>query len=252
MVSELPLFLFTMLCGASAGLYVAYALFGNARSERRWLLPLASLILLAIGGLCVLGHLAHPERAINALANPNAGITREAYGCMAFGLFVLADLVLSRMGRSTPKVVIYLGAACGVLLTIIMGFAYSSIIGVGAWDHWATVPFFLLGSVVIGFPVYMLLNKTVQENRAYLATLAICTVLLLVDTAIIAVHFSEIGLSPAPFIVSVVIIAATMITAIAISKAKSTLKQSAFVALAVCTLVGVGIARYAFYAAYLG
>ena len=76
MISEFSLFLFTLLGGTAAGAYVFSWAFPAGKGKKRWLLPLVSLVLLAIGGVALLLHLGHPERMFYAFTNLSAGITR--------------------------------------------------------------------------------------------------------------------------------------------------------------------------------
>ena len=68
MISELPLFLFTLLGGTAAGIYAFSAIFPKALQGKKNLIgPTIALVLLAVGGVALLFHLGRPERMLKAL-----------------------------------------------------------------------------------------------------------------------------------------------------------------------------------------
>ncbi len=118
-MAELPLLAFTILTGLSAGGYVAATAFGVLEKRRLRTFPfdVLCLALLGLGLLGTLLHLGHPERFLNALANPSAMIAQEAYWSIPFGTLVLVDAILVKArdyrGRALPLAASVL--ACGLM-----------------------------------------------------------------------------------------------------------------------------------------
>lgn len=248
MISEFLLFVFTTLGGVAAGAYLMGALFPRKDKDmaKAWIFPLCVLVLLGLGLLFVLFHLQQPQRFLNALANPVAGITLEAYFSMAFGLCVLIDLALQFFKKQEVRALQIVGALFGVGLTCVMGYQYLTSMNVPAWCSWETIPFFVILDIAMGAAVYPLFNKAVFENGGFLTASMGIQALGVVTLALEAVHFAAVGLSAIPFIVGAVMLAASLYF---LNKAKS--DPASANALAICALVVVGVivARYAYYAA---
>lgn len=246
MISEFPLFVFTTLAGMSAGAYVANAVF-PLESERRkpWLFQLVCLVLLGLGLLGCLGHLARPMSFMNALANPTAGIAQEAYASIAFGILLLADFVVLLVGKKSIRAINVVGAVAGLVLMAVMGFAYTGYFGVPAWVSPATVSLFVLGDLLMGFALRALFSDGSYENKAFCLTTAAVAILSAVSFFVTATHFSGLGQSMVPFIVAALF--AFVCIALAIWACAGG-KKWIPVALFLCALVGVCVARWAFYA----
>ncbi|WP_165046286.1 hypothetical protein [Adlercreutzia sp. ZJ138] len=74
-----PLILFTAFIAWSAGLLATQGVFALKKEAPRAQIPtlVASVVLLAVGGLAVFTHLHHWERIFNGFGNPTSGITQE-------------------------------------------------------------------------------------------------------------------------------------------------------------------------------
>lgn len=246
MIAEFPLFIFTLFAGVSAGTYTMYALFPAQKNGKAWTFPLIMLVLLGIGLLGCLGHLHHPERFLNALWNPLAGITQEAYLSMLFGIMLLIDLIFSFTKGKSPRVVCILGAVFSVILTCVMGFAYFNTLGVEPWGGFATIPLFVVGDLAMGCAVWPLFNRGVYESKAYWCVTVVIEAVLICTFVDLAVTFSEFGFSILPFIIALIIapVAHLVLTCVKQVRAASWMPILA----CVCVIVGVAIGRYAFYA----
>lgn len=245
MITEFPLFLFTLFGGTAAGAYVFLWAFPATKSKKRLAVPLVALILLAIGGIALLLHLGHPERMFNAFANSSAGITREAVTTGLFGVLVLVDLIVAlRSDKPAPKALNVLAAIAGVLLLLAMGFAYSVLKGVPAWSNWATVPLFVVGGLSAGICMLPLFDAAIVRNGGFALCAAALNVLFACIAIAVGMHFSSVGFSMMPFICAAVV---AVVTAVVAYLAKSR-NGSAFAVLAfVLAIASVAIARYAFY-----
>lgn len=249
MISEILLFVFTTLGGIAAGAYLMGALFHRKYGEgqKSWLFPLVCLVMLGLGLLFVLFHLQQPQRFLNALANPRAGITLEAYFSMAFGLCVLIDCALRFFKQKEVRALQVVGGLFGVGLTCVMGYQYLTSMNVPAWCSWQTMPFFVVLDIAMGAALYPLFNKGVYGEGSYAAASLGIHVLAVVALVLEAAHFAAVGLSPIPFVVGAILVAAAICF---VNRAKGA-AAGANDALVICALVivGVVVARYAYYAA---
>ena len=177
MISEFPLFVFTTFAGIAAGSY-AVSLFFPVRRDgagKPWAFPLLMLALLAIGLIGCLLHLQHPERFLNALFNPAAGITLEAYFSIALGVVLVADVLCCVLRGSCPKWLRAVGAAAALLLAFVMGYAYSISFGVTAWASPISVLLFLVGDVAMGAGLCAALSYGDGPSRALSLTVAVAS-----------------------------------------------------------------------------
>jgi len=251
MISEFPLFIFTTFAGLAAGAYVMSAAFPKDAEEKRpWLFPLAMIALLGIGLLGCLGHLHHPERFMNALWNPMAGITQEAYLSILFGVVLVIDVIMCAVKGAAPRALRIVGAVFGFLLACVMGYAYSTTVGVAAWHTPVTIPLFVVGDLAMGAGLWAMLARGSYEGKPYFTTTVVVEVLLLCTLAALAAHFGGLGLAVAPFVAAIALApVAHVVLAYLARTGKAGWAPTAALA---CVLVGVMVARYAFYAAYVG
>lgn len=250
MISEFPLFVFTTFAGLSAGAYVAGALFpAKGEQARPWLFQLLCLVLLAIGALGVLFHLGRPTMFLNALSNPSAGIAQEAYLTIIYGILLVIDLIVVCVKKSSLRVLDIVTAIAGVILTVVMGLAYMGNLGVEAWVSWATVPLFVAGDLAMGFALYALIDAGAYKKPAFLGVAVVAEIVFAISLIGEILHFSGLGLDIAMFVIALVVapVAASVLAIAGKNKDGVTMPAAAFV----CALVGVCIARWAFYAAFV-
>ena len=247
MISEFPLFVYTLLAGIAAGGYVARAIVPlKADRKMPWLFALVCLIMLAVGGVALLGHLGQPLRVFNAFSNPGAGITQEGITTVLFGIAVLADFIACIAKKDLPRWLVIVAAALGVCMTLTMGLAYNALIGTPAWANPATVPFFVVADLAMGADFYLAFNPAALEEKTLsVYTIAACA-LAAVCVIAVGAHFAGLGYSVAPFAVGTVLLAVACALAAVARKGG---KAWAAWAILACTVVGVAVARYAFYAA---
>ena len=137
------------------------------------------------------------------------------------------------------------GAIFGLGLTCVMGYQYLTSMNVPAWSSWQTMPFFVLLDLAMGAAAYPLFNKDAYRDGSYATAAMAIQVLAVVSLVIEAVHFASVGLSLVPFVVGAVMLAASLHF---INKAKTDSGNQAAI-ICVLVIVGVVIARYAYYAA---
>ena len=246
MISEFTLFVFTLLGGISAGTYLVSAVFPRKGDDSRaWLLPLVCLVLLGAGLLCVLFHLQQPQRFLNALVNPTSGITLEAYFSLPFCLVLFTDFVLL-LKKKDVRWLKVVGAVLALGLMFAMSYMYFVSANVPAWYSWETLPFYVVLDIALGCAIYPLFVKEFSHSDAYPVANAVVQALAACVMVLEGMHFASVGLSPIPFVVGAVALAASAVCALL---AKGDRARVLAMAVCVLTVAGVAIARYAFYAA---
>ncbi|WP_276668290.1 DmsC/YnfH family molybdoenzyme membrane anchor subunit [Senegalimassilia anaerobia] len=246
MFSEFPLFLFTILGGLAAGAYVFAAFFPPmVKKEQPWLLPLISLILLAIGGIALLFHLGRFERMFLAFANPTAGIAQEGYVTVLFGLAIVADLVASVWKKSSIKPIKIICAICGLAFAIVTGLAYMSYVTVPAWATWQTAMLFVVGDLAMGAGLIKALDKAEEPDKKSEKAALVLYALFACAALLESVHFITIGTD---FILQIIAMVLAIAAAIIPFAWKKEGKEKQWVIFA-CIALAVLVSRYSFYIA---
>lgn len=258
MISELPLFAFTTLAGLSIGAYVASAVFSadsaGERSEaglgarRPWLIPLACLVLLAAGLLCLPAHLGRPERMLIALTQPGAMIAQEAYWSAGFGAVLLADFAFAKAKGATPRALRIAGAVIALGLTFVMANAYFVSAGVAAWASWQTFPLYFFGNLAMGFALAAALEGGIAKAPAFFAAEIALALLAAAAFALEAVHFASAGADMLLLVVATAVAVAGAALAFMAKRGKLSGSTAAWIVF-VCLFAAVALARYGFYAA---
>lgn len=243
MISEFPLFVFTLLGGMGAGAYLFTAFLPRRESDKPWLFPAIVLVLLAISGVCLLGHLGKPAGMFNAFTNPTSGITLEGFASMAFGLLVVIDLVLCWQKKEN-RIVQALAAVAGLLLICAMAYTYWTFIGMPQWGTFECFPFFVLGGILTGacLAAFFVADGFKNPTMATTGIVALTAgaVALLVEGA----HFAMAGQGIMPFVIGAALVVAAAAVVAYGRKAGASWVVPCVLVLA---LVGTAIARYAFY-----
>lgn len=244
MISEFPLFVFTLLAGLSAGACVAgVAIKPSEDAKRPWLFPLVCLILLGVGLFGVLFHLGRPAMFINGLTNPHAGIAQEAYWSIAFGALLLAVLVLSWKKGSAPFVLRFVCAIAAFGLLVTMGVTYYGYESVSAWHVPTTILLFVVSGLAGGAVLAWAMNGGCeQKSRAAVCLLAAFAALVF---AIECVALRGAGAADILLAISAVVCTVTAVLAVVRSSNSQQYKWAVFAV----AFVAVICARYGFYCA---
>lgn len=124
---QVPLILFVAFCAASAGLFASQALLALKDEAKEAQMPslIASLALLAIGGIAVLFHLAQPLHIFNGFGNPTSGITQEFIVIIAFvAVMLVYFIMLRRNDNQVPKWCAILAIAVAIVLDFVCAHSY--------------------------------------------------------------------------------------------------------------------------------
>ena len=244
MISEFPLFVFTVLTGIAAGAYVGAALFPKkAEDGKPWLFPLAMLVLVGVGSLAAMAHLGRPHLVMNVLNNPAASITMEGMTAGALALVAVVDLVLAASKKRSSRAVRIVGAIVGIVCMGVVTSAYVASYGNPAWTAAPTWPLFFVGDLAAGVALWMAFAD--MPNKPLATIVCVLAVLFAVVLIWQAVTFGGLG-KPFGFIVcgAVFAVAGAMgAWATATTKLWNTAAKIVFVLLAIALVAS----RYGFY-----
>ena len=119
---------FTALAGAGAWLFFCVGVDAFVQRTNKAAFPasLLAVVLLALGGLCSVTHLSHPDRMLGALAHPAPGIFLEALllGLLAVVAIVFAVLVKRQAGAGVRKALALVGMVLALAFTFSCGSSY--------------------------------------------------------------------------------------------------------------------------------
>ena len=162
-----PLILFTTLVAWSAGLFGAQAVAvlrgGGGRAQMPALV--ASVALLAAGGIAVFFHLQHWERIFNGFGHLTSGITQELIAIVVFVVVAVAYFVMLR--KSSDGTVPKWLAVCAVVIALVTSAvcAHSYTMAARpAWDSVLEVLSLVGASCVMGPATYALILAAVRPG----------------------------------------------------------------------------------------
>lgn len=247
------LFLFTLLGGLSAGVYVFETCFARKRAEGRpWLVPLVAVVLFVAALLIVTTHVSSVPRALesvlNGTTNLASGIIHEVVCAVLFVILAAVDLVIVLVKRSTPFALRAVASVVAIVFMVVAGTAYVDIYGNTVWTNApATVISFVGGDLAAGLALYAVLDATCFTRPGARVTYLVTAVVLAVGLALEIAAFNASGISASAQVAGLVIAPVASIVAMAL---QSRFSNKRVLAILVCVLavVGVAVARYSFYA----
>ena len=253
----LPLLVFTTFAGLAAGACAVDALCGNGRAgsgaaapARPWLFPLVCLVLLGLGLCGTLLHLGQPLRFVNGMANPGSMIAQEAYWSIAFGAVIVVDLAVAKAKGAAVRPIRWAGGLVAVGLMVVTGLAYYQSLGLPAWSGAATVPLFLVGDLALGAGLCALLDRSALAGGVLAAANVAAGVAFAAVLGAFGLHLARIGLDATGLLVAAGIVGPLAASAVAAATRAGKLPaQAGGVAVCALAIVGVVLARYAFFAA---
>lgn len=247
MISEFPLFVFTVLTGIAAGAYVGAAFFPKKGEDAKsWTFPLVALILVGAGSLVSIMHLGRPQMIFNVLNNPTAPITMEGMTAGLLALIAIVDLALCATKKQANRAVRIVGAIAGIACMCVVTSAYAASYGNPAWTAAPTWPLFFAGDLAAGLALWMAFadmpNKPLSSLTAVVA--AIFAAVLIWQ----AVTFSGLGEPGVAHIVWGAIFAVAGAVGAWIT-ASTRLWNTAGKIVFVLLLIALALSRYGFYMA---
>ena len=161
-----PLIIFTTLVAWSAGLFGAQALAALRGDGGRAQMPalVASVVLLAVGGIAVFFHLEHWERIFNGFGHLTSGITQELIAIVVVVALMVVYFVFLRKGSGVPKWLAACSLAMSVVLVAVMAHSYT----MAARPAWDSVLWILavLGEACVLGPVSFLVVLAASSTMA--------------------------------------------------------------------------------------
>ena len=160
-----PLIIFTTLVAWSAGLFGAQSLAALRGDGGRAQMPalVASVVLLAAGGIAVFFHLEHWERIFNGFGHLTSGITQELIAIVVVVALMVVYLVFLRKGSGVPKWLAVCSLAMSVALVAVMAHSYT-MAARPAWDSLLEVLSLVGASCVMGPATYALILAAVRPG----------------------------------------------------------------------------------------
>lgn len=124
-----PLILFTTFLAWSAGVFATQCIYAMQGKGAKAQLPalIVSVVLLAIGGICVFFHLQHWERIFNGFGHLTSGITQELIAIVVMFIVMVIFFVYLRRSDDEAKVpqwVCILGIVVAAILAVVMSHSY--------------------------------------------------------------------------------------------------------------------------------
>ena len=162
-----PLILFTTLVAWSAGLFGAQAVAvlrgGGGRAQMPALV--ASVALLAAGGIAVFFHLQHWERIFNGFGHLTSGITQELIAIVVFVAVAVAYFVMLRKSGdgTVPKWLAVCAVVVALVTSAVCAHSYT-MAARPAWDSVLEVLSLVGASCVMGPATYALILAAVRPG----------------------------------------------------------------------------------------
>lgn len=210
-----PLVLFTLIAGCGCGLLAMAGfatLVGKQDKKTMRTTLIITLVLLGVGGLMSVFHLAHPERFMAAVANllSFSGIALELIGLALSGVATLLFIFfVSTENKGGLKVVAVCSILIGVVATFLHGFAYYEVSAQAGWHSLALAFSYLFTSLTAGSLVFVaLVAREPQKNEGLKSFSTLAMVLAAFATLAILVYV--ISLSGAGLLVGEALIFAVI------------------------------------------
>ena len=246
------LFAFTLLGGMAAGAYVFETCFARKRSGNRpWLLPLVVVALFAIGMIAASTHVQSIPRAMGSLTsgtvNFASGMVREVAVSGVFFVLALIDMIIAFVKKDSPFALRVVTAVVAVACMVLMGTAYTDVFGNPVWTNApATVLSFVAGDLAMGLGLCAALGVAKLSEKPVAYTMVAVDVVLAIGLALEVAAFSAVGISPVMQVGLVVAPVASAVLTLLASKFAN--KQTLAIVVCAALVIGVAVARYAFYA----
>ncbi len=185
-----PLALFTLLTAMGGCMFGFVALNEfTHKSKVSGLMPgIVAGIIVIVGGICSVFHLAHVERIMNALSHPTSGIFIEIALVAATVVCIAVYLILLwRKIDGGVKVFAVLGAIAGLALSFMAGHSYM-MEAVSAWNSYLLPIGYLMTGLPMGATLYWALCCKDQDSGKFMAICTlVCGILALLSVGAYAI-----------------------------------------------------------------
>lgn len=172
-----PLILFTTLVAWSAGLFATQgvcALKGEGAKVQMKAL-IASVVLLAVGGIAVFFHLEHWERIFNGFGHLSSGITQELIAIVLMVVVMVVMFAYLRRSGDAPSIpswVSVLSIVVAVVLLIACGHSYM-MAARPAWDSILELLSLVGASCILGPATFALIAAASKEEIGSFTALSV-------------------------------------------------------------------------------
>lgn len=251
MISEFPLWVFTLLTGIAAGCYVGAAALPaqgpTTAKKANVALPIVALVLVAIGGIAAMTHLGRPELMLNVLNNPTSSLTLEGASAGVLAVVAIIDLIICLTKHEANRVVRIIGAVVGIVCMLIVTGAYTGSYGNLAWIAAPTYPLFIVGDLAAGIGLWNALSD--DEGKTGNIIAAVASVLLAAVLFWQSTVFGALAEAGTTMLVAGAVLALVAAAIAAVCAAgKGNVKTLTWV-YAIIAIVAVMVSRYGFYMA---
>jgi anaerobic dimethyl sulfoxide reductase subunit C (anchor subunit) len=186
MATEWPLVLFTLIAGAGAGLlvFVGIASLFNADKKVRYFSAIAALVLLVVGAIFSILHLANPANVFAAATNVFS-LSPISLELIFVGLSAVVALLYVIVGNregseNTAKFLGIAGIVFGVLFAYVSGHGYEVIAAKPAWNTALLTLSYATSALTLGALIYLSISAALKEDAGVIKKLAIITVIFAV------------------------------------------------------------------------
>ena len=248
----MSLYMFTLLGGIAAALYIAETFVVKERDEyRTWKFPLIVTVIFALSLLMALSHLQNAGNMFEALGrgtiNFGSPMFIEVIASGVFFVALLIDLIISFTKKVTPNAVRVVVAVLGFITIVLMGTAYVGVHGVAAWTNAVpTVVMFVSTALFAGFAFFIAVMRLTYEDKIMKIIFIVLAVLALIGMGLEAFAFNQAGFGVSLVIAAILFAPVLSIVLVAlIGKFKNPQVLSAIICVSV--VFGVALSRYAFY-----
>lgn len=162
---QFSLVLFTALTGIGGWLFACVAVneFTGKVKGVDFIASAIAFALMAIGGICSVTHLSHPDRMLAAFSHPTSGIFVEAVLVFLAAACIAIYMILLKREISARKALAALGAVVGVALSFMAGFSYI-MPAIPAWDTVLLPVAYMATAIPAGAALYALLAVIKKEE----------------------------------------------------------------------------------------
>lgn len=158
MAIQWSLVIFTALTGMAGWMFACVAIdkINGRNAEASFKAALIAAIVMLVGGIVSVTHLAHPENILRALNHPTSGIFTEALlvGLSLVFMIVFLILVKRNAGQGAQKTIAVVGALTGIILSFMAGVSYM-MPAAGVWMSWLLPLGYMCTAIPAGAALYI-------------------------------------------------------------------------------------------------